>query len=91
MEEVLSQIEILVVIGWSMRKSDKKYEDLFARAASRRRKKLDLIAVCNFHQKENFYSRFKNLLPAEKFLCCDEGFITKEAEDLLEKVAKLSQ
>jgi len=87
--DMLSQINILVVIGWSMRQSDKKYRELFSSISSMRESKLDATAVCNFHQKEEFYLRFKNLLPTERFLRCDEGFMTQRVRKLLEKIVKL--
>jgi len=84
-KEALSRISALVIIGWSMRQSDKKYRDLFTFVCAMRKNKLNLIAVCDFYQNEDFYLRFKNLLPTKKFLCCNEGFITQDAKELLEK------
>lgn len=90
METVLSQITTLIVIGWSMRQSDKKYGDLFTRVTRMRKSKLDRVAVFNLNQEQEFYSRFKSLLPTEDFLYCDKGFITKDARDLLESIAKIA-
>jgi len=89
MEEALSKISALIIIGWSMRQSDKKYDDLFKNVASKRKRKLNAIAVCNFHQEEKFYKRFKKLLPTKNFLCCSEGFLTQNAKELFEKVTEL--
>lgn len=85
-EEALSQISALVIIGWSMRQSDKKYKSLFTKVVSKRKSALDVIAVCDFQRNTAFYSRFKNLLPAQSFECCNEGFMTQNAKKLLEKV-----
>ena len=86
MEDALSQISVLIIIGWSMRQSDKKYINLFKKVRSRRKTKLDAIAVCDFQQNEEFYLRFQNLLPTREFVYCDQGFITQEAKELLEKL-----
>jgi len=74
-KDVLSQIDSLVFIGWSMRQSDKKYQNLFALMRAIRKNKLNATAVCNFHQKKEFYQRFENILPTKKFLFCDDGFM----------------
>jgi len=87
-EGVLGQIDTLVVVGWSMRQSDKKYGNLFAKVSTKRKSKLDLVAVCNLRQKTEFYSRFKHLLPTKEFLSCNEGFTTQHARSLLENVVK---
>lgn len=87
-QEVLSQISTLIVIGWSMRQSDKKYMDLFAKVAKMRKNKLDTMAVCNLQQKMDFYSRFKNLVPNKKFVYCDKGFLTPQAMEFLEGIVK---
>jgi len=88
MKDVLSKVSRLVVIGWSMRQSDKKYRELFETVTNMRKRRLDVIAVISFHQEEEFYSRFKSVLPTKRFLRCDEGFMTKHAKKLLEKVIK---
>lgn len=87
-KDVLSQIAALVVVGWSMRQNDKKYEGLFASVRATRKSKLDVTAVSNFHQEDEFYLRFQRLLPTRKFMRCDEGFITQHAKGLLENVVK---
>jgi len=89
-KDALSQVAALVVVGWSMRQSDRKYQHLFASVRATRTRKLDVTAVCDFHQEDKFYSRFQKLLPTKKFLRCDEGFITQHAKELLENVAKQS-
>ena len=88
-EEALSQISTLAIIGWSMRQSDKKYGDLFEKVAAIRESELDAMAVCNLRQQREFYSRFENLLPTKQFLYCDEGFMTQQATAFLENVLKL--
>lgn len=87
-QEVLSQISTLVVIGWSMRQSDNKYRDLFAKVSEMRKSKLDTMAVCNLQQKIEFYSRFKNLVLNKKFAYCDKGFLTPQAMEFLEGIVK---
>jgi len=72
-----------------MRQSDKKYGNLFEKIGAMRESELNVMAVCNRHQKKEFYSRFENLLPSKHFLYCDEGFMTQQATAFLEKVVKL--
>lgn len=87
-KETLSQVSTLLIIGWSMRQSDKKYRNFFEEVAAMRERELKVMAVCNFHQQKEFYSRFENLLPTKQFLYCNEGFITHQATAFLEKVVK---
>jgi len=85
-ERALSQISALVIIGWSMRQSDKKYESLFTKVVSKRKSALNVVAVCDFQQNTAFYSRFENLLPTQSFEYCNEGFMTQNAKNLLKIV-----
>jgi hypothetical protein len=87
-ERALSQISALVIIGWSMRQSDKKYESLFTKVVSKRKSALNVVAVCDFQQNTAFYSRFKNLLPVKNFEYANEGFMTQNAKTLLRTVVE---
>ncbi|MCJ7792242.1 MAG: hypothetical protein MUP49_07560 [Dehalococcoidia bacterium] len=87
-EKALLEVSGLVIIGWSMRESDQQYEGLLQKASVQRKNRLNVMAVCNLHQGNAFYDRFRGLLDAEEFLCCDSGFITQEAKIFLEEVVQ---
>ena len=87
--ETLSQISSLVIIGWSMRQSDKKYSEWFKTAGKTRQSDLKLLGVCNLHRKKEFYSRFEDQISSKKFLRCDDGFVTKQTKQFIEKVVKV--
>lgn len=89
LKQRLATTDVVVIVGWSLPKTDYDYETILRRAIEGRENQVEYLAVCDLNQKDEFFARFEQIIrPRRTVFAWNEGFGQAFAQALLGKLRR---